>query len=140
MRLPYLSFPAFIKVWKRLGLYSLLRKGTDKYVARRISLRTGASGFVKSSQEASNEKNIDDSDNSYLEYAVEPNILETPSLDFSYYADVVGEVPPHQDWIRPPTGFEPFDIGNGDIAPEWGVDIVVRGGFFHYGPWADRQR
>lgn len=59
-------------------------------------------------------------------------------LEVSYYADVVGKVPlePQQG----NSGLEFFDVGNGDLPPEWGIDIVVRGGFFRYGPWADRQR
>lgn len=59
-------------------------------------------------------------------------------LEVSYYADVVGKVP--LDHRSGTAGLESFDIGNGDLPPEWGVDIVVRGGFFRYGPWADRQR
>jgi hypothetical protein len=72
-----------------------------------------------------------------FEYAIERKVLETPVLEMSYYADVVGKVPSEQSGI---TGLESFEIGNGDLPPEWGVDIVVRGGFFRYGPWADRQR
>ena len=33
-----------------------------------------------------------------------------------------------------------YDIGNGDLPPEWGLDLVFRGGTITYGPWADRQR
>lgn len=73
-----------------------------------------------------------------LEYAVERKILETPLLEVSYYADVVGRVP--VDHRSGTAGLESFDIGNGDLPPEWGVDVVVRGGFLRYGPWADRQR
>jgi hypothetical protein len=59
-------------------------------------------------------------------------------LEVSYYADVVGKVPTEHDGGT--AGLESFDVGNGDLPPEWGVDIVVHGGFFRYGPWADRQR
>ena len=76
-----------------------------------------------------------------LEYAVDRKVLEAPVLELLYYADVVGVVPP------PAAGQEsegesldPFDIGNGDLPPEWGIDLVIRGGFIRYGPWADRQR
>jgi hypothetical protein len=31
-------------------------------------------------------------------------------------------------------------VGNGDLPPEWGIDIVTHGGTLSYGPWADRQR
>jgi hypothetical protein len=75
---------------------------------------------------------------SSLEYAIEYKLLETPMLDLSYYADVPGEVP-RVNRLKP-SAFEPLDIGNGDIPPEWGVDVVIWGGFLRYGPWADRQR
>jgi hypothetical protein len=78
-------------------------------------------------------------DISSLEYAVERKILEAATLDLSYYADVVGHVPLSQDQVDS-VRMEPIDIGNGDLSPEWGVDIVVRGGYLRYGPWADRQR
>jgi hypothetical protein len=73
------------------------------------------------------------------EYAIERNILETPTLDLTYYVDVVGEVPPfpHTD---PFSRGDVVDIGNGDTAPEWGFEIVINGGALKYGPWADRQR
>ena len=74
-----------------------------------------------------------------MEYAIERRILETPVLDMSYYADVAGDVPSSQEQAKS-VSWEPFDIGNGDVAPEWGFDIIVRGGFLRYGPWADRQR
>jgi hypothetical protein len=74
-----------------------------------------------------------------MEYAIERRILETPILDMSYYADVAGDVPSLQEQAKS-VSWEPFDIGNGDVAPEWGFDIIVRGGFLRYGPWADRQR
>ena len=37
-------------------------------------------------------------------------------------------------------GLEAVDIGNGDLAPQWGMDFVLHGGLLNYGPWADRQR
>lgn len=37
-------------------------------------------------------------------------------------------------------GLEAMDVGNGDLAPEWGIDFVIHGGQVNYGPWADRQR
>lgn len=33
-----------------------------------------------------------------------------------------------------------MDVGNGDLAPEWGIDLVIHGGQVNYGPWTDRQR
>jgi hypothetical protein len=75
-------------------------------------------------------------DFSTLEYAIESRILEAPLLELSYYADAVGEVPEHTDYVNT----ESIDVGNGDISPEWGFDIIISGGFLRYGPWADRQR
>ena len=31
-------------------------------------------------------------------------------------------------------------IGNGDVSPEWGLDVECTGGTIWYGPWTDRQR
>lgn len=70
---------------------------------------------------------------------MERKILEAPVLELSYYADVVGEVPPLPHRAEH-VGVASIEIGNGDIAPEWGIDMVVCGGFLRYGPWADRQR
>lgn len=33
-----------------------------------------------------------------------------------------------------------YELGNGDVPPQWGIDFVVFGGTMTYGPWADRQR
>lgn len=35
---------------------------------------------------------------------------------------------------------ETDELGNVEPPPEYGVDIVIHGGFIKYGPWADRQR
>lgn len=76
-----------------------------------------------------------------LDYAIERKILEASVVELLYYADVVGVVPPlgagqeSQD-----ESLDPFDIGNGDLPPEWGIDLVIMDGFIRYGPWADRQR
>lgn len=87
-----------------------------------------------------------------LEYAKEASVVEAPVLEFLYYADSVGVVPqPPQHDEREGEGSgiggvgggeseDPFDVGNGDLPPEWGVDLVICGGVIRYGPWADRQR
>ncbi|KIR39832.1 hypothetical protein I307_02554 [Cryptococcus deuterogattii 99/473] len=53
------------------------------------------------------------------EYAKATNLLETPELTLTYYADIPGNV---------------------DLPPEYGIDIIIRKGTVKYGPWADRQR
>lgn len=72
------------------------------------------------------------------EYAKDGNLLETPRLEVTYYSDVAGRVP--EDPMPMEGTDELVDIGNGDVAPQWGVDLVVHGGTIVYGPWADRQR
>lgn len=72
------------------------------------------------------------------EYAIERRLVQTDRLDLLYYADVAGKVPENP---VPMEGTEEIvDVGNGDIAPGWGIDLVVHGGTLSYGPWADRQR
>lgn len=75
-------------------------------------------------------------DFSTLEYAIERKILETPMLELTYLVDVVGDVPPAEDPAHPET----YEFGNGDVSPDWVMEIAVNGGFVRYGPWADRQR
>ncbi|KAL5507471.1 CSF1 [Sanghuangporus vaninii] len=88
-------------------------------------------------------------DFSQLEYAIDRKVLETSELELVYYADVAGLVPqkPLAGLDRNTRGttkqakeLEFLDIGNGDLPPEWGVEVIVHGGSIHYGPWADRQR
>jgi hypothetical protein len=129
----------FVKVWKRLGLYSLLWKNVDGHPEHLTSSGKKSSRSSRNSEQKLQEEQFVGPDVSSLEYAVERKILETASLDLSYYADVVGYVPSSQDQAKS-VQMEPIDIGNGDLSPEWGVDIVVRGGYLRYGPWADRQR
>ena len=73
-----------------------------------------------------------------VQYAVQRQICEAPVLELSYYADAVGLVP--EDRGGREAAHEGCDVGNGDAPPEWGLDLVVHGGFLRYGPWADRQR
>ncbi|KAG9100753.1 hypothetical protein FS749_013050 [Ceratobasidium sp. UAMH 11750] len=72
------------------------------------------------------------------EYAKVTCLLDTPALNIIYYADVAGRVPHHPKEMP----MEDVDIGNGDEAPEWGVELELHGGpaLITYGPWADRQR
>lgn len=72
------------------------------------------------------------------EYAKDGNLLETPTLELVYYADVAGRVP--ENPVSMEATDELVDVGNGDIAPQWGVDLMMHGGSIVYGPWADRQR
>ncbi|KAI3619034.1 fermentation associated protein [Moniliophthora roreri] len=123
------TYSIFNKVWNRLKLYRLVRD----YLNPKKSMHP------KKRDKSRNDDIPIGMDFSTLEYAVERKILEAPLLELSYYVDVAGIVP-----SRPPSGANDpassLDIGNGDVGPEWGVDLVIRGGTLRYGPWADRQR
>ena len=86
------------------------------------------------------------------EYAIDRKILEAPSLELVYSFDVAGLVPEPEGLVHnynrtegivkslDGVGLEYMDIGNGGTPPEWGLDVAVKDGSIHYGPWADRQR
>lgn len=70
------------------------------------------------------------------EYAKVSTILDSSELQVSFYYDEPGRVPPLDKQLP----CDEAHIGNGDVSPEWGLDIEVTGGTISYGPWADRQR
>lgn len=76
----------------------------------------------------------------HVEYAKVTTLLTSPELEMTYYCDTAGKVPPVPRVVTGFAGLETCDIGNGDLSPEWGVDLVIKGGIITYGPWADRQR
>lgn len=123
----YLSYSAFLRVWKRLDLFNLT---TRKRPATKIRSSKG---------KQTPEDTPVGGDFTAIEYATERRILDVSTLEMTYYADAAGKVPSrdqHVDCAR----LEHHDVGNGDLAPEWGVDLVLYGAQFRYGPWADRQR
>ncbi|GAA5960722.1 hypothetical protein JCM21900_000512 [Sporobolomyces salmonicolor] len=75
-----------------------------------------------------------------VEYAKVTTLLTSPEIEMTYYCDTAGLVPDEPRMVPGLAGLETHDVGNGDLSPEWGVDLVVRGGMITYGPWADRQR
>ncbi|KAL8281144.1 hypothetical protein RQP46_006502 [Phenoliferia psychrophenolica] len=75
-----------------------------------------------------------------VEYAKVTTLLASPELELTYYCDTAGKVPKVPRVVTGFAGLETCDIGNGDLSPEWGVDLVIKGGVITYGPWADRQR
>ncbi|KAJ3735770.1 hypothetical protein DFJ43DRAFT_832425 [Lentinula guzmanii] len=130
------SFQTFVKIWDNLKLYVPVLKYLSAYPNRAVHPTSHY-------RRKGNKKSLDEDtpvgmDFSKFEYAIERRILETPLLELRYHADVVGLVP-HSSFTETPVS-DPFDIGNGDIGPEWGVDIAVNDGTLRYGPWADRQR
>ena len=70
------------------------------------------------------------------EYAKVTTLLDSSELQMLFYYDEPGRVPPLDKQL--PT--DEVNIGNGDLSPEWGLDIEITGGTISYGPWADRQR
>ncbi|KAI0358672.1 hypothetical protein OH77DRAFT_1587674 [Trametes cingulata] len=141
-RSSYLSFHAFERVWQHLRLWTTLPAPSSRtHQSVPVGMTHPQTWGRRKQQKSVDEATPLGIDFAALEYAIERKILEASVLELLYYADVVGVVPP-------PVGgqenadesLDPFDIGNGDLPPEWGIDLVVRGGFIRYGPWADRQR
>lgn len=74
-----------------------------------------------------------------IEYGRFPTILDSPKLAVNVHWDVPGLVLVPDDNLRQSYPNLSEDI-NGDIPPDWGVDVRIYGGYIRYGPWADRQR
>jgi hypothetical protein len=74
-----------------------------------------------------------------VEYAKVTTLLDTPLLELIYHVDNPGEVPPDPRPIDDSAN-EKVDVGNGDLSPEWVIEVIMHGGSITYGPWADRQR
>ncbi|KAI9641087.1 Macrophage colony-stimulating factor 1 receptor [Ciborinia camelliae] len=69
------------------------------------------------------------------EYATVTTIADSPKATMSFYWDVPGKV----QW-RHELSKSTCNTINGDVPPEWGIDLSIEGGIINYGPWADRQR
>ncbi|GBF65237.1 hypothetical protein TMEN_7954 [Trichophyton mentagrophytes] len=74
-----------------------------------------------------------------IEYGRFSTLLDSPSMYFRYYWDIGGPVTISSAKPDPPDRLSPHNI-NGAEAPEWGMDLTIRGGLLNYGPWADRER
>jgi hypothetical protein len=130
----YLTFNSFAKLWRRFKLFNRMQDRRP---------HSHFSGGAPSWGKRTRRKVLDEEtpvgvDFSMLEYAKDAKIMEAPVLEFLYYADAVGQVPIPAEQTR--ATYDPFDIGNGDLPPEWGIDLAICGGVIRYGPWADRQR
>ena len=133
----YLSFDSFSKLWRRHKLWTVNASRPEG--SHNFLHNTGT--WSRRRARTDDEQTPLGADFTTLEYAKEAKVLEAPFLDLLYYADSVGEVPQPSDPEDPPRlTADPLDIGNGDLPPEWGIDIAIRGGVLRYGPWTDRQR
>ncbi|KAI1107763.1 hypothetical protein F4804DRAFT_109711 [Jackrogersella minutella] len=87
--------------------------------------------------------NDDDEDDklrwSSVEYASVNTVADSPKATLTIFWDVPGKVTP-QSVLRPPKGDGSSDDINGTTAPAWAINLSLKGGTIHYGPWADRQR
>ena len=132
----YLTYSIFSKLYRSVRLRDSLRAATQSF--KREPSDISAKSFrlwSKRAQSIDNETPVGP-DSAKREYAIQRRVLEAPTLELSYYVDAVGVVPNRQH----PVDNEGFDVGNGDVSPEWGFDLVVHDGVLRYGPWADRQR
>jgi hypothetical protein len=134
----YLTYSVFSKLYRSARLSEALRAAAQ--VFKKVPISTPVKTFRPRSRRV---QSVDvefpvGPDSAKREYAIERRLLEAPILDLSYYVDVVGVVPVEPRSVA--DGSEEHDVGNGDTSPEWGLDLVLHGGFLRYGPWADRQR
>ena len=75
---------------------------------------------------------------SSIEYATVSTIVDCPEATMSFYWDAAGIVPQRlgdNSSLKEDSG----NI-NGDLPPEWGIKLCLKGATINYGPWADRQR
>ncbi|EIN11333.1 hypothetical protein PUNSTDRAFT_98433 [Punctularia strigosozonata HHB-11173 SS5] len=137
-----LSYGSFAKLWRRLNLHT---STSIRRSARLGPVQTAPTNGTFRQRLGGRRSNVVDDEHppgidfSEVEYAIERHILEAPIVEISYYVDAVGRVPAVRD-DPTPAGEENYDIGNGALPPEWGLDVVIRGGTLRYGPWADRRR
>ncbi|KAL8824733.1 MAG: hypothetical protein Q9191_004856 [Dirinaria sp. TL-2023a] len=73
-----------------------------------------------------------------VEYGRFPTILDSPSVGVTVRWDVPGMVT-QECQLDSSLQDTAVDV-NGAEPPDWSIDLRIRGGEIHYGPWADRQR
>lgn len=136
--LHYLTYSVFSKLYRSARLRDSLRAAAQVFKKQPEPISAAPKAFRSRSRRA---QSVDietpvGPDSAKREYAINRRLLEAPVLELSYYVDVVGVVP-----VEPRTfDHEEHAVGNGDTSPEWGLDLILHGGFLRYGPWADRQR
>ncbi|KAI4272671.1 MAG: hypothetical protein L6R38_006545 [Xanthoria sp. 2 TBL-2021] len=72
-----------------------------------------------------------------IEYGRHSVIVDSPSINLNLFWDVPGLVP-----VLKESHDESRDMRdiNGDVPPDWSVELRINGGLISYGPWADRLR
>ncbi|RKF54732.1 Protein CSF1 [Golovinomyces cichoracearum] len=73
-----------------------------------------------------------------IEYARVSTILESLSAEIELYWDSAGIV--QEGNLYSEKNRERFNNINGDVPPEWGINLSFGAAIVNYGPWADRQR
>ena len=114
--------------------------------ARGVGLPTSGTGVPGHDRWLGLTRYLDDDDEQMeqerwkaIEYGKFSTILDSPSVGLTYYWDIPGFVPQRSENHASPYPNFQDDI-NGDVPPDYGVDLRVQGGDINYGPWADRQR
>ena len=74
-----------------------------------------------------------------IEYGEVSTVVDSPKIAVSVYWDVPGLVLSSHDSSHSTLPDSTSDI-NGDVPPDWGIELRIGGGTISYGPWADRQR
>ncbi|APA06183.1 hypothetical protein SS1G_01342 [Sclerotinia sclerotiorum 1980 UF-70] len=69
------------------------------------------------------------------EYATVTTIVDSPKATMNFYWDVPGKVQRRSEVSK-----STYNNINGDVPPEWGIELYLEGAIINYGPWADRQR
>ncbi|TGJ79685.1 hypothetical protein E0Z10_g9079 [Xylaria hypoxylon] len=88
--------------------------------------------------------NADDEDDklmwSSLDYAAVNTVVDSPAGTLKIYWDVPSKVLKGEKFQ--PSSVDPNgpDFVNGATPPTWAINLALKGGIIHYGPWADRQR
>ncbi|KAL8938320.1 MAG: hypothetical protein Q9216_003958 [Gyalolechia sp. 2 TL-2023] len=72
-----------------------------------------------------------------IEYGKHPTVVDSPRITMSLHWDVPGLVP---ESVTDHDLTENDSDINGDVPPDWAVELCIHGGQISYGPWADRLR
>ena len=75
-----------------------------------------------------------------VDYARFSTILDSPSLELTYFWDIPGRVGPQRLASSAQANQDGDHNINHALPPEWGIDLKLDGGTINYGPWADRER